>query len=285
MMSMDSMHSDSTPWLTQPVLLHSSRKYTCSLKSDTLCKWQQGYWRFWYEADHRYALPTLAFFMATIILFAIPFLTSKLLRKPPPKIKAVRQLLAIFRYLAYRSYRIRPLNWNSAPLGILILGAIGTVFFVCMTLGPRPYYWPNQKSPPISFGGSPPIATRAGWMSLACLPFIMATSTKSNMITMLTGVSHEKLQLFHRWISYACFVLALIHTFPFIVFNVWKGTMESEWHTDVCYWTGVVALIAQVRDQIRLPPVWDLDYAQREADERPGLADIRFQLLPSKCQL
>ncbi|KAI4630630.1 hypothetical protein J4E80_001568 [Alternaria sp. BMP 0032] len=58
--------------------------------------------------------------------------------------------------------------------------------------------------------------------------------------------------------------------------------MESEWHTDVCYWTGVIALIAQVRDQIRLPPMWDLDYAQRKADERPGLADIRFQLLPSK---
>lgn len=105
------------------------------------------------------------------------------------------------------------------------------------------------------------------------------------MITMLTGVSHEKLQLFHRWISYACFVLALIHTFPFIVFNVWKGTMESEWHTDVCYWTGVVALIAQVRDHIRLPPVWNLDYAQRKADERPGLADTRFQLLPSERQL
>lgn len=40
-----------------------------------------------------------------------------------------------------------------------------------MTLGPHPYYWPNTKE--ISYGGSPPIATRTGFMALACLPFLM----------------------------------------------------------------------------------------------------------------
>lgn len=83
-------------------------------------------------------------------------------------------------------------------------------------------------------------------MSLACLPFIIATSSKSNLITGVTGVSHEKLQVFHRWISYACFVLALIHTFPFIVYHIWKGDMVESWNTDIFYWTGVVAIIAQV---------------------------------------
>lgn len=41
------------------------------------------------------------------------------------------------------------------------------------------------------------------------------------------------------------FVLALIHTFPFIVHHIWKGDMEAEWDTSVVYWTGVVALIFQ----------------------------------------
>lgn len=61
----------------------------------------------------------------------------------------------------------------------------------------------------------------------------------------MTGVSHEKLQVFHRWTSYAMFVLALIHTFPFIIYHIWYGDMVKKWKTDMCYWTGVVALIFQ----------------------------------------
>ena len=41
------------------------------------------------------------------------------------------------------------------------------------------------------------------------------------------------------------FVLALVHTFPFIVFHIWKGDMVHQWDTSVVYWTGVVALLAQ----------------------------------------
>jgi len=47
---MDHKVMQSTPWLDHPVTLHSSRKYTCSLNNTELCDWQQGYWRFWYEA-------------------------------------------------------------------------------------------------------------------------------------------------------------------------------------------------------------------------------------------
>lgn len=190
----------------------------------------------------------MAFFLTAVALFAIPFLLA-------PFFASTRRPLfskarSVARFLSYRQYRLNALNWNSAPLGVLLLGAIGAIFFFAMTLGPKPYYWPNIKEPGSttlieSWGGSPPIATRSGWMALACLPFILATSPKSNMITGLTGISHEKLQVFHRWISYACFVLALVHTFPFIVYNIWLGTLRSEWMTNVCYWTGVVALLAQ----------------------------------------
>ncbi|KAH8430011.1 ferric reductase family protein [Aspergillus melleus] len=112
-----------------------------------------------------------------------------------------------------------------------------------MTLGPKPYYWPNTRE--LSYGSSPPIATRTGWMALALLPFVLALSTKANLISALTGVSHEKLQVFHHWTSYAMFVLALIHTFPFIIFHIWKGDMVKQYNTSIAYWTGVVALIFQ----------------------------------------
>lgn len=156
---------------------------------------------------------------------------------------AVRRLTATGRFLSYRAFRIPSLNWNTAPLGVLILGLIGIIYFLCMTLAPKPYYWPNNADG--SWGSSPPIATRSGWLSLGCLPFVFATAGKSNLITMVTGVSHEKLQVYHRWISYAFFVTALVHTFPFIVYNIQTGTMVSSWNTTVFYWTGVIALIAQ----------------------------------------
>lgn len=196
-----------------------------------------------YEADHRYALPTVAFFLATILLFSVAYLFNLLATRPIRSSQAFRSLTAFARFVSYRAFRIDALNWNTAPLGILGLGAIGTIYFFCMTLGPKPYYWPTTKE--LHFGNSPPIATRAGWLSLACLPFIIATAGKSNLVTAVTGVSHEKLQVFHRWISYACFVTALIHTFPFIIYDVQMGTMVENWNTSVVYWTGVVALIAQ----------------------------------------
>jgi ferric-chelate reductase len=45
--------------------------------------------------------------------------------------------------------------------------------------------------------------------------------------------------------SWTMFVLALIHTFPFIIFHIWKGDMEKQWDTSVVYWTGVACLIPQ----------------------------------------
>jgi hypothetical protein len=74
-----------------------------------------------------------------------------------------------------------------------------------------------------------------------------ATASKTNWITLLTGVSHERLQVFHRWISYAFFLLALMHTFPFIVYHIrfHDMVMEVTMHSTIFYWTGIVALIFQ----------------------------------------
>ncbi|EME77873.1 uncharacterized protein MYCFIDRAFT_50576 [Pseudocercospora fijiensis CIRAD86] len=238
---MDSMKMG-TPWLDKP-LSETYRDFTCQFNDTALCEYESGYWRFWYEADHRYALPTIAFFLATILVFAIASIFNQFASTSIHHNAYIRQATAYSRFLSYKTFRISSLNWNSAPIGILALGAIGAIYFFCMTLAPRPYYWPNTET--INFGSSPPIATRSGWLSLACMPFVFATAGKSNFVTAVTGVSHEKLQVFHRWISYAFLVTALIHTFPFIVYNIKTGTMKESWDTLVFYWTGVVALIAQ----------------------------------------
>lgn len=88
-----------------------------------------------YIADHVYALPTVAFFMCGIGVFAIGHLVSYYIiglvfpkfREPKPW----RMLIAIIRYLSYRGFHVASLGFNSAPVGVLVLGLIGAIFFFC----------------------------------------------------------------------------------------------------------------------------------------------------------
>ncbi|KAF2453184.1 ferric-chelate reductase [Lineolata rhizophorae] len=231
-----------TPWLTYPLMFHSSREDNCTLTPEQ-CQYREGYWRYWYQADHRYGLTTVYFMIAFVAFFTIGNILQRFIFPKAPNVRLWQCGVAGFRYAAYRSFAIRPIGWWSPPLGYILVGLAGTIFFFGLALGPKPYYWSNTME--INFGNSPPIATRSGWIAVALLPFTLALSAKANLITALTGVSHEKLQVFHRWTSYAMFIFALIHTFPFIVHHVWKGDMELQWDTSVYYWTGVAALIPQ----------------------------------------
>ena len=80
---------------------------------------------------------------------------------------------------------------------------------------------------------------------------------------MVTGVSHEKLQVYHRWTAWImCMytsifccrsmlidevdITSLIHTFPFIVQSIRLHEMTNKWNTTLYYWSGVAALVPQV---------------------------------------
>jgi hypothetical protein len=70
-------------------------------------------------------------------------------------------------------------------LQIFLLGAI--VFATVATFAVRPYYHGHRGY------GSSPLAVRTGLMAL------------------------RKLNVIHRWLSYICFALSVVHTVPFIV--------------------------------------------------------------------
>ncbi|KAJ5681387.1 uncharacterized protein N7477_001327 [Penicillium maclennaniae] len=229
------------PWLDQPVMLHSNRNPgTCTMTAEQ-CAYKTAYWRFWYQADHRFSLPTVAFFMVAIGIFTIAHILTLIFPKSFQKNPLWSRLVALARFLSYKSWRIA--GWNTNSLGVILLGGAGLVYFLSMTLGPKPYYWPNTKE--ISYGSSPPIATRTGFLALACMPFLIVLGAKANPITALTGVSHEKLNVWHNWVAWAMFVLALIHTFPFIVVHIRKGDIRAQWNDGGVWVTGVVAIIAQ----------------------------------------
>ncbi|KAJ5128270.1 hypothetical protein N7526_006436, partial [Penicillium atrosanguineum] len=229
------------PWLDQPVMLHSDRDPGMCMMTAEQCAYKTAYWRNWYQADHRFSLPTVAFFMVAIGLFTIAHILTLIFPRSFQRNPVWSRLVALSRFLSYKSWRVA--GWNTNSLGVFLLGGAGLVFFLSMTLGPKPYYWPNTKE--ISYGGSPPIATRSGFMALACMPFLIVLGAKANPITALTGVSHEKLNIWHNWVAWAMFVLALIHTFPFIVVHVRQGDLPAQWNSGGVWVTGVVAIIAQ----------------------------------------
>jgi ferric-chelate reductase len=173
-MAMDMDAHSGLPWLDSPVMLHSSREDTCKLTPEQ-CAYRQGHWRYWYEADHVYALNTVYFVCATVFVFAVAHFAS---RYAPARVRSSslwQKGTAAGRFLSYRGFWIPGVGYWAGSAGVAGLIGAGAVFFFAMTLGPRPYYWPNTDT--VNFGGSPPIATRAGWMAVALLPFVLYVLT------------------------------------------------------------------------------------------------------------
>ncbi|RDL41062.1 Ferredoxin reductase-like, C-terminal NADP-linked [Venustampulla echinocandica] len=137
----------------------------------------------------------------------------------------VNDTLALFRWIFYRP--VPEIKWkkrvllNFPSLAVIAILVIATAFVTLYCFLPQPLYWQS-----IQFG-SPPLAIRAGMISVAMTPWIIATSMKANLIAMITGIGHERLGVFHRWGGYLCLFLALVHTVPFYIQPVWDdGGMD-----------------------------------------------------------
>ncbi|MBE3042982.1 hypothetical protein IMZ48_10505, partial [Candidatus Bathyarchaeota archaeon] len=91
------------------------------------CVYKQRYWVFWYEADHRFALPTIAFFLATIIVFSIVHAMNVFAPESWTKSWPWRRAAAVARCASYRRWRFG--GWSTQSLGAYMLGAVGFTFF------------------------------------------------------------------------------------------------------------------------------------------------------------
>lgn len=123
----------SEAWISVSPGISGMRMFECGTKTAEECAWYKHRWHFWYVADYVFAQPTVAFFMSGIGVFVIAHLVSSLIlrRKGVGRVGLAKKVLAGSRYLAYRGFHVRRLKWNSAPVGVLLLGAAGAVFFFC----------------------------------------------------------------------------------------------------------------------------------------------------------
>lgn len=134
-------------------------------------------------------------------------------------LRALRlKAVAVVRYFTYQRLSGKLFDWLGLPsYGLLAAFLLLTLFLAVMTFAVRPYYRQFRGF------GSPPLAIRTGLMATACTPILLALSGKANIITLLTGVGHEKLNVIHRWVAWMCFGLSLVHTIPFIVAPLREG--------------------------------------------------------------
>ncbi|BGP58497.1 hypothetical protein JCM8202_001162 [Rhodotorula sphaerocarpa] len=208
-----------------------------------------------YEQAPKYAKAAVGVLCGLVALFGIINFVSGLLKKPFAR--RIRRspfylrTVALYRYV--ETSQPKAIGWFRFPTkGVILLIVVFYLFAVVWTFAQTPYYRSRWNV------GSPPLAIRTGLLALGCFPFILALGAKVNLIGFIVGCSHEKLQVFHQWLSFLFLFLSLLHTFPFVV----QGTREIRPNTDglnpdhlsqlefswfvkhkVYYWSGIAALV------------------------------------------
>ena len=158
-------------------------------------------------------------------------------------------IVALVRFVFYRplpilTYRKRVFQLPTA--GVIFMVFAATAFVTLYTFLPQPYFYTD-----IAFG-SPPLAIRAGMIAVAMMPWIIGLSVKSNLITLITGIGHERLNVLHRWASYIFLFLSLVHTVPFYItpiwdeggLNTWKKYFNTGYYPYGSGWAALAPLLA-----------------------------------------
>lgn len=133
--------------------------------------------------------------------------------------KIYYKISAFNRYFSYRRFPsiVCDLFCLPSSFGNFLIIMAGCLYILCYTFIPK--FWYRECA---GFG-SPPLAVRAGLESTAFVPLIFILSGKTNVISQITGISYEKINVYHRWISTACCFLGWVHTLPFYIQAVREG--------------------------------------------------------------
>lgn len=142
-----------------------------------------------------------------------PFSQQSVSAKP----STFQRLRAAWRSIGYRRFS----GWANTVLpassGMGLLIVISVIFFVVLCFVERPYYRATRGF------GSPPLGVRAGLAATAMTPITLALSGKYNFVTLLTGISYERLHILHRWAGYIYLFFSLVHTIPFLINDLASG--------------------------------------------------------------
>lgn len=146
------------------------------------------------------------------------------------------------RYVGYKQVPAKLAYFTSLPPS---LGS--SLFLFCSSLYMLlylfvPHFWLRSCA---GFG-SPPLAVRGGLMATALTPFIYILGGKANFVTLVTGISYEKLNYIHQYLGVAALFLSLVHTIPFIHQPLAEGglaRLRELYNADLLYRNGIPPLV------------------------------------------
>lgn len=161
-------------------------------------------------------------------------------------IGVVNDTLALFRWVFYRP--IPDIRWKKhrftfSALSVLAVGFIGLAFITLYCFLPQPLYWVSIRY------GSPPLAIRSGMIAVAMTPWIVVTAMKANLLSLVTGISPDRLNVFHRWAGYLCLFMSLVHMIPFFIQPVWQDNGMTVFQilfppgSGIIYGSGIAAFV------------------------------------------
>ncbi|KAJ4386662.1 hypothetical protein N0V93_009560 [Gnomoniopsis smithogilvyi] len=158
----------------------------------------------------------------------------------------INDTLALFRWVFYRpipDIRWRKHRFTFSALSVLGVGFVGLAFVALYCFLPQPLYWASIRY------GSPPLAIRSGMIAVAMTPWIVATAMKANLLSLITGIAPDRLNVFHRWAGYLCLFMALVHMVPFFIQPVWEDNGMSVFQalfppgSGIIYGSGIAAFV------------------------------------------
>ncbi|KAG7835051.1 hypothetical protein KL943_002366 [Ogataea angusta] len=156
--------------------------------------------------------------------------------------RIMEKLTAYSRFIVYRQLPSKICHLFGLPssVGSLLLIGVVTLYSLLWCFVPHPYYRAC-----LGFG-SPPLGVRAGFVSLAFVPFIFIMSGKTNVVGSLTGISHEKLNKYHQTASILCLFFGWVHTIPFYLQNTKEGgtaRLHAKMYSTPIYVSGIPPII------------------------------------------
>ncbi|KAI0538998.1 ferric reductase like transmembrane component-domain-containing protein [Xylaria digitata] len=134
-------------------------------------------------------------------------------------------LTAVGREMSYPQLYvpIRYLSWlTPPPLGrVLVMLVYWVIIIYMMAQGAvikDVYFWER-------------IGYRNAWVTVTQVPLLYLLASKTNMIGLIIGTSHERLNWLHRWVARTMFITATIHGFHFWAEWVHYDIVQDELET------------------------------------------------------
>jgi hypothetical protein len=174
----------------------------------------------WLEDQDRYnsdqfklfAQWTTYFYCTVVALFAVIFFT-RLMGDKGKGTRLKERCLACWRMFFYRRLSGKMGQRVDLSYGQLSLLVIATIFLAFL-----PFYQGYYLRALFRYG-SPPLSVRCAMVISGLLPILMALAGKVNIVTLLTGISYAKLNLYHRYVAFMIYGLTIIHLVCLLALN------------------------------------------------------------------